>query len=212
MLKVRENLTGYAHTQYDSTAINAQQGLVRFAQELHDDDLHTRMPDIIWNPGWNRRFKTHNKVNKRLMTGAEASERDANNREKAAHQEARLQQAAEFNGFYNSGLILFSPPPPPPPPPTPPPPSVQLVPNTPPGNGQFREEDSDAEEEKEEEGDEEEAAFVPPPSTAPAKMQLSRAGRKRAPTMKALESEEAPKRGRGTARGARGGRRGNTRR
>jgi len=85
ILEVRENLTGYARTRYDSAATNAQQGLVRFAQELHNDDLHTRMPDIVRNPGWNRRFKTHGKVNKRLMTGAEASERDANNREKAAH-------------------------------------------------------------------------------------------------------------------------------
>jgi len=81
------------------------------------------------------------------------------------------------------------------------------VPNTPPGNGQFGEKEADTEEEEEEE----EEAFVPPPSTAPAKMQISRAGRKRAPTMKALESEEAPKRGRGSARGARGGRRGGTR-
>ena len=156
------------------------------------------------------------------MIGAEASERDANNREKAAYQEARLQQAAGFNGFYNFRPILFSPHPPPPPPapplpaPTPPPPSpppVQLVPNTPAGNGQFGEKEADKEEEEEGEGEEEEKgegeeeeegeggeeeegeggeeAFMPPPSTASAKLQLSRAGRKRAPTMKALESEEA---------------------
>jgi hypothetical protein len=91
MLEVREGLTGYARTRYDSAATNAQQGLIQFAQELQDDDLYPRMPSIVRNPGWNRRFKTHDKVNKRLMTGAEASERDANNREKAAHREARLQ-------------------------------------------------------------------------------------------------------------------------
>jgi hypothetical protein len=37
--------------------------------------------------------------------------------------------------------------------------------------------------------------FLPPPSTAPASLPVSRAGRKRAPTMKALEAERAPKRG-----------------
>jgi hypothetical protein len=48
--------------------------------------------------------------------------------------------------------------------------------------------------------------FILPPSTAPAI--LSRAGRKRAPTIKALEAEKAPKRatgqgwvGRGRGRG-----------
>jgi hypothetical protein len=35
--------------------------------------------------------------------------------------------------------------------------------------------------------------FLPPPSTAPAAIQTSRAGRKRAPTIKALEAEKAPK-------------------
>jgi hypothetical protein len=52
--------------------------------------------------------------------------------------------------------------------------------------------------------------FLPPPSTAPAALPVSRAGRKRAPTMKALEAEKVPKRGtepgKGTGRG-RGGRR-----
>jgi hypothetical protein len=36
--------------------------------------------------------------------------------------------------------------------------------------------------------------FRPPPSAAPAALPVSRAGRKRAPTMKALEAEKAPKR------------------
>jgi hypothetical protein len=69
------------------------------------------------------------------MTGAEASERDANNREKAAHQEARLQQAAGFNSFYNSGLIVFAPHPSPllaPYPPLPLPPPLATSPPPPP--------------------------------------------------------------------------------
>jgi hypothetical protein len=47
------------------------------------------MPDIIKRPGWNRQFKSHDRVNKRLMTGAEAAEQDANNREQAVNQKAR---------------------------------------------------------------------------------------------------------------------------
>jgi hypothetical protein len=43
-------------------------------------------------------------------------------------------------------------------------------------------------------------AFIPPPSTAPAAMTQSIAGRKRAPTMKALDAETAPKRGKGQGR------------
>jgi hypothetical protein len=67
--------------------------------------------------------------------------------------------------------------------------------------------------EEEEEEEEEEEAFILPPWTAPAI--LSRAGRKRAPTMKVLEAEKASKRGtgqgracRGRGRGSRGGRQG----
>jgi hypothetical protein len=63
------------------------------------------------------------------------------------------------------------------------------VPNTPPNNSQFREKEADIEEEEEEEAE----TFMPSPFTALAKMQISRARRKRAPIMKALESEEAPK-------------------
>jgi hypothetical protein len=50
--------------------------------------------------------------------------------------------------------------------------------------------------------------FLPPQSTAPAAIYVSRAGRKRAPTMKALEAEKPPNRGieqvRGKARGREG--------
>jgi hypothetical protein len=45
--------------------------------------------------------------------------------------------------------------------------------------------------------------FRPPPSTAPAALLVSRAGRKRAPTMKALEAEKAPKRGMDGGKGRR---------
>jgi hypothetical protein len=63
------------------------------------------------------------------------------------------------------------------------------------GDGDGEGEDEDEDEEEEEEGEEEEEAgkqgmdeaFLLPPSTAPAMMQLSRTGRKRAPTLKALE-------------------------
>jgi hypothetical protein len=65
------------------------------------------------------------------------------------------------------------------------------------------------EDEEEEEEEEEEAvdeAFMPPPSTVPAATTQSRAGRKRAPTMKALEAEIAPKRKRRQAREGKVGR------
>jgi hypothetical protein len=74
--------------------------------------------------------------------------------------EARLQQTAGFNSFYNSRLILFSPHPPLPLA-SPPPPPVPLMPNTPPDNDQFGEKEADIEEEEEGEGEEEEEAFVP---------------------------------------------------
>lgn len=83
VLGARDSLTGYARTRYDLAATNAQQGLLEFAQDLRHDDLHTRMPDIVKRSGWNQQFKSHNKVNKRLITGAEAAERDANKREQA---------------------------------------------------------------------------------------------------------------------------------
>jgi hypothetical protein len=54
-------------------------------------------------------------------------------------------------------------------------------------------------EEGEEEEEEVDKAFIPLPSTAPPV--ISRAGRKRAPTMKALEAEKELKRGGGRGRG-----------
>jgi hypothetical protein len=41
------------------------------------------MPDVVKNSGWNRQFKSHDRVKKRLMIAAEAAERDADNREQA---------------------------------------------------------------------------------------------------------------------------------
>ena len=183
VLEARDNLTGYARIRYNTAATNAQQGLIEYAQELQEDNLHTRMPDIVKTSGWNRQFKSHDKTQKRLMTGVEAAERDANHREQAAAQEARLQS--------RDGYLL------------------QRVPDTPPRRApaeaaliaslQLRP-DIEEEEEEEEEEVEEEEAFILPPSTAPAI--LSRAGRKRAPTMKALEAEKASKRGTGQGRQA----------
>jgi hypothetical protein len=91
VLDARDKLTGYARIRYNTAATNAQQGLIEYAQELQEDDLHTRMSDIVKKSGWNRQFKSHDKTHKRLMTGVEAAERDANHREKAAAQEAHLQ-------------------------------------------------------------------------------------------------------------------------
>jgi hypothetical protein len=57
---------------------------------------------------------------------------------------------------------------------------------------------AEAETEKAPEAETEEAIndpFRPPLTTAPAALPVSRAGRKRAPIMKALEAEKAPKRG-----------------
>jgi hypothetical protein len=77
ILKARESLNGYARTRYGSAATNTQLDPVDFAHKLQNDDLNTRLPDLVKNPGWNRQFKSHDKVNKRLMTGAEAFKRDA---------------------------------------------------------------------------------------------------------------------------------------
>jgi len=127
ILEAREGLTGYARTRYDRAATNAQQGLVKFAQELEEDDLNTRMPDIVKKPGWNRQFKSHDKVNKRLQTGAEAAERDANSREEAAAREAREQAVIALTASYTLGPIPLTGPTPPPPSPS----AFERVPNTP---------------------------------------------------------------------------------
>ncbi|ERF73029.1 hypothetical protein EPUS_07123 [Endocarpon pusillum Z07020] len=168
------------------------------------------MPDIVKKPGWNRQFKSHDKVNKRFMTGTEAAE----------------------PLFVTGSTPLAGPPSPPPPPPPSPPAAAALVGlecilDTPPRgfaagalvipittatttvDRSFPTPGNEEEEEEEEEEEAIDEAFIPPPSTAPAAMTQSRAGRKRAPTMKALEAEMAPKRGTGQGRGrgrGRGGR------
>ena len=52
------------------------------------------MPDAVKISSWQRQFKTHNKVKKRLMTGAEAAEKDADKREQVTNREAQLQAPA----------------------------------------------------------------------------------------------------------------------
>ena len=177
ILEAREGLTGYARTRYDSVATNAQQGLLQFAQQLQKDDLHTRMPDAVKDSGWNRRFKSHDKANKRLMTGAEAAEKDAEKREQVAERatEGPAKERTEGPGEERTEV-----------------PEEERTE----GPTEEAEEDEQAVED----------AFLPPPSTAPAKMQVSRAGRKRALTTKALEAEQAPKRGTGQGKGRGGGR------
>jgi hypothetical protein len=181
-MEVRDSLIGYARYRFDSAAFITQRNLFDFAQNLKNDDLHIRMPDMVKTSGWNRRLKNHGKAKQRLMIGAEAAERDANRREKLANQEA-----------------------------------LRVLPFPVEDEAEDRVEDEVEDEVKEEE---EPAAikdpFLPPPSTAPARLpaparpapatlsatsippvQYSRAGRKRAPTAKALEAENPAKRGAG---------------
>ncbi len=179
------------------------------------------MPDIVKRPGWNRQFKSHDKVNKRFMTGAEAAERDANNRERVATQKARQQANLALTASFETGLApLVGPSPSLPPPP---PPilllNVESTLNTPScgsaaatiatattTTASVHPSSLTPDDEEEEEAIEE--AFITPPSTAPAAitqsravMAQSRAGRKRAPTMKTLEAEMAPKPGTGQGKG-----------
>jgi hypothetical protein len=208
ILEARESLTGYARTRYDSAATNTQLGLVDFAHKLQNDDLNTRLPDIVKNPGWNRQFKSHDKVNKRLMTGAEASERDAEQRDKIAAQRTQLQALGvslipPTSSFLAQGWIRRR---------APPLKVLKEVPDAEAEEAPDAEVEAEAEEapDAEVEAEAEEAIddpSRPPPSTAPAALPTSRASRKRAPTMKALEAEKAPKRGTngGKGRGCGGG-------
>ncbi|ERF72363.1 hypothetical protein EPUS_06119 [Endocarpon pusillum Z07020] len=161
------------------------------------------------------------------MTEAEAAERDANDREQVAAQEAHQEANIALEASLITGLIPLAGPPapaysPPPPPPSTAPVNVESVLNTPPRGSaagavtiatttttvdrSFPTPDDEEKEEEEEEALDE--AFIPPLSTAPAVMTQSRAGRKRAPTMKALEAEKAPKRGTGQGKGRGRGRAG----
>jgi hypothetical protein len=209
VLEAREGLTSYARTRYDIAATNAQQGLVEHAQELQNDDY------IVKKSGWNRQFNSHDKTQKRLMTKTEAAKRDANHREQAMAQEARLQ---DINAYPPQG--------PKPIPSSVPPASteVRMVPNTPPQRALIEKEEERLKEESAEEAEEEsvekekrleeeemkeggneeedEETFILPSSTAPAI--LLRGGRKRASIMKALEAEMASKRGTRQSRAGRG--------
>ena len=225
VLNARNSLTGYARQRYENVAAQAQRGLVEFAQELDQDDLHIRMPDVVQKSSWRRQLKSHDKAKKRLMTGAEIAEKDANKREQEADRQARLRQREAQALTYD--LEPFSRHNAPPPPletitfgPLPPFSTYEALSNAPitaltaPDTlalafslKSFK--DKEEEEEEEEEEKEEQAvdeALIPPPSTAPAALSISRAGRKRAPTMKALEAETAPKRGTGQVKGTDKGR------
>ena len=141
------------------------------------------------------------------MTGAEAAKRDANTREQGANQERRLREAQALTFEPPEPLLRHS---------LRPQPSASSEDEEEEDKEEEEEDKEEEEEEKEEEEEEKEEeeavdeALMPPPSTAPAALQVSRAGRKRAPTMKALEAEAAPKRGnrQGRGRGGGGGNRG----
>ncbi|KAF7511282.1 hypothetical protein GJ744_004847 [Endocarpon pusillum] len=140
------------------------------------------MPDIVKKAGWNRQKKSHDRANKRLITRAEAAEKDANDREQRAAREARQREREAYALTFGREPIPLA---------LSPPSAPEIAPR----------DTLEEEEEEEEEDEEEEDPFILPPSTAPAMIQVSRAGRKRAPTMKALEAEKAPKRGRGRGSG-----------
>ncbi|KAF7502290.1 hypothetical protein GJ744_006169 [Endocarpon pusillum] len=137
------------------------------------------MPDIVKKAEWNRQKKSQDKANKRLMTGAEAAEKDANDREQRAAREARQRERETYALTFGREPIPLA---------LSPSSALEIAP---------RDTLEEEEEKKEEDEEEEEDPFILPPSTAPAIIQVSRAGRKRALTMKALEAEKAPKRGRG---------------
>jgi hypothetical protein len=131
------------------------------------------------------------------------AEKYADRREEVASKGTRLQVREALLLSFDREPLLGPPPPPSPP--------LKLVPNTPSHEAGAALTAVDApirtfslnrssDEEKEEREEEEkvvEVALVPPPSTAPAMLQVSRAGRKRAPTMKALDAEQGPKWGTG---------------
>lgn len=51
------------------------------------------MPDAVKTSSWRRQFKARDKMKKRLMTGSEAAERDANRREQETmDRERRLRE------------------------------------------------------------------------------------------------------------------------
>jgi len=142
------------------------------------------MPDAIKTSLWKRQLKTHDKAKRRLITGSEAAKRDANTRKR--DEEKRLHKA-QTSIAKPSELLRRRPFHP------------QLSVSS---DDKKEEEDKDEKEDKEEEKEEKEA-LMPPPLTALAALQVLRAERKRALTIKALEAEKAPKRGTGQ-RGGRG--------
>jgi hypothetical protein len=105
MLEAREGLQGYARYRFDTVAAQAQQTLVDFAEELREDDLHPRMPEIVKTSGWNRRKKSHGRANQRLLTGTEAAKRDANRRENQQAQRDALRALPYAYDFEEEDII-----------------------------------------------------------------------------------------------------------
>ena len=132
------------------------------------------MPNAVKTSSWTRKFKAHDKAKRRLLTGAKAAERDVNTRER--------ETGGDTRGSLHKKEASESP---------------RRRYTSPAGSvSSVGEEEEEAEAKKEEED-----LFVSPPSTAPPALTISRAERKRAPTMKALEAEAAPKRGNRQGRG-----------
>lgn len=193
-LEARDGLQGYARHRYDIANTIAQQNLLNFAQELERDDLHTRMPDSVKTSGWNRRKKVHGRANQRLLTGAEAAERDADSREARANRDAlqALPGAIDFEEEAENERAEAEA-------------EAEAARAEAEAEAAESEVETEAEAEAEAETEAEANQFapanLPPSATAPARLQplatYSRAGRKRTATLRALESEKAPKRGQG---------------
>ena len=65
------------------------------------------MSDIIKRSEWNRQFKSHNKINKRLITDIETTERNVNNKEQIIIQEIRQETNITLTVSFVIESILF---------------------------------------------------------------------------------------------------------
>jgi hypothetical protein len=61
VVQTRETLTGYVRQRYENAAAEAQRGLIEFAQELEEEDLHVRVLNAVKKSSWKRQFKAHDK-------------------------------------------------------------------------------------------------------------------------------------------------------
>jgi hypothetical protein len=81
---VGSELTGLAKARWESQLIKTNRALADYAGQLAQDDLlPTRLPDKIQKAKWLKPKKSHDKVSKRSMTGAEAAEQTADKAERA---------------------------------------------------------------------------------------------------------------------------------